>query len=120
MELKGLKALFYCGYNIPKYKVQFFAMQNNNIIPKGSVYLNSDLSEYDYICVKYSDSSGQFVYVSKIAVAEITNDVINLLGSNEFGYVWDIDFSKSTPSYLYCSYINCGIVNIYGYKEEVV
>ena len=30
---KGLKALFYCGYNIPKYKVQFFAMQNHNIIP---------------------------------------------------------------------------------------
>ena len=39
---KGLKALFYCGYNIPKYKLQFSAMQNNNIIPmfdeNGNVY----------------------------------------------------------------------------------
>lgn len=107
-------------FDIRSNNVLAYSGQNNNIIPKGSVYLNSDLSEYDYVCVKYSDSSGQYVYVSKIAVAEITNDVINLLGSNEFGYVWDIDFSQSTASYLYCSYINCGIVNIYGYKEEVV
>ena len=107
-------------FDIRSSHVLAYSGQNNNIIPKGSVYLNSDLSEYDYVCVKYSDSSGQSVYVSKIAVAEITNDVINLLGSNEFGYVWDIDFSQSTASYLYCSYINCGIVNIYGYKEEVV
>lgn len=107
-------------FDIHSNHVIAYSGQNNNIIPKGSVYLNSDLSEYDYICVKYSDSSGQYVYVSKIAVPENTNDVINLLGANEFGYVWNIDFSQSTASYLYCSYINCGIVNIYGYKEGVV
>ena len=107
-------------FDIRSSHVLAYSGQNNNIIPKGSVYLNSDLSDYDYICVKYSDTGGQYVYVSKIAVSEITNGVVNLLGTNEFGYVWEIDFSQSTSSYLYCSYINCGIVNIYGYKEEVV
>ena len=107
-------------FDIQSNHVLAYSGQNNNIIPKGSVYLNSALSDYDYICVKYSDSSGQYVYVNKIAVSELTSGVINLLGINEFGYVWDVDFSQSTASYLYCSYINCGIVNIYGYKEEVV
>ena len=62
---------------------------------------------------------GNYVTNELLSILEVVRngDIINLLGDNEYGLYWNIDTNASTDTYLECTGINCGIVNIYGYGE---
>ena len=103
----------------------------NTMLPISGYTLSSIPLKYFYMSDisyardnKYPSSEGynrmgNYVTNELLSILEVVRngDIINLLGDNEYGLYWNIDTNASTDTYLECTGINCGIVNIYGYGE---